>query len=190
MVANKLTHSFFLRPDVIRISRDLLGHYLFTRLQNKPVTGGMIVETEAYKGIESADGGPFGAVVIKGAEVIFKAHSTVIKDNDPTHHAEINAISSASNVLGTYDLSGCILYSTTEPCPMCFSAVHWARIDKVVYGTKIRDVKELGFNELAIPASKMKTEGASEVEIEEGFMLNECEKLLRFWDGFADKVTY
>jgi guanine deaminase len=145
---------------------------------------------EAYQGIKSGDGGPFGVVIVKGAELIAEAHNTVIRDNDPTHHAEINAISAASKVLGTYDLSGCTLYSTTEPCPMCFSAIHWARIDKVVYGTKIEDVKELGFNELSIPALKMKAEGASEVEIEEGVMLAECVELLRFWEALPDKLTY
>jgi len=145
---------------------------------------------EAYQGIKSGDGGPFGVVIIKGVELIAKSHNTVIGDNDPTHHAEINAISTASKILGAYDLSGCTLYSTTEPCPMCFSAIHWARIDKVVYGTKIEDVKDLGFNELSIPALKMKTEGGSEVEIEEGFMFAECVKLLRFWEALPDKCTY
>ena len=145
---------------------------------------------EAYSGIKEVHGGPFGAIIIKNGKVIGRSHNTVVRDNDPTHHAEINAISEASRNLGTYDLSGCSLYSTTEPCPMCFSAIHWARIERIVYGTEIDDVKRLGFNELTIPVSKMKTEGASGVEIEAGFMTQKCRELLIFWDTLPNKVIY
>lgn len=145
---------------------------------------------EAYSGVKSGDGGPFGVVIVKHGEVISSAHNTVLRDNDPTRHAEINAIREAAKKEGTYDLSGLEIYSTTEPCPMCFSAVHWARIDRLIYGTRIEDVKKLGFNELTIPVSRMKEEGSSEVEIEAGFMLEECEELLRFWDSLPNKVVY
>jgi guanine deaminase len=145
---------------------------------------------EAYNGVKAGDGGPFGAVVVKGAEVLAASHNRVISGKDPTKHAEINAISLAAEKLGTYDLSGCEIYTTTEPCPMCFSAIHWARIKKIVYGTKIGDVKKLGFNELSIPACRMKEAGSSPVEIEGGFMLSECERLLEFWKGLPDRQTY
>ncbi|MFH1665403.1 MAG: deaminase, partial [Candidatus Omnitrophota bacterium] len=91
---------------------------------------------------------------------------------------------------GTYDLSGCEIYSTTEPCPMCFSAIHWARIHKLIYGTSIDDVRKLGFNELTIPAARMKREGGSPVKMEPGFMRAECEQLLKFWETLPDKKVY
>ena len=145
---------------------------------------------EARKGSSSGEGGPFGAVVAKEGRIISSAHNSVLKDNDPTQHAEIKAISEAARELGTYDLSGCDLYTTTEPCPMCFSAIHWARIGKVIYGTDIKDVKELGFNELTISVSEMKERGASPVEISSGFMRTECEDLLKFWESLPDKQVY
>jgi len=145
---------------------------------------------EARAGMTSGEGGPFGAVVVMGDRIISRAHNTVLKDNDPTRHAEVKAISEAARKLGSYDLSGCEIYSTTEPCPMCFSAIHWARIQKVIFGTRISDVAELGFNELAIPAGKMKHYGGSAVDIEEGFLRAECEKLLKEWEDLPDKRTY
>lgn len=145
---------------------------------------------EAYAGIKASEGGPFGAVVVKNGEVLSSAHNTVLGDNDPTRHAEVKAISAAAKKLGTYDLSGCEIYSTTEPCPMCFSAIHWARLDRVIYGTSIEDVKERGFNEMAIHASEMKRMGMSGVDVAGGFMKDECLALLEFWDNLPQKRIY
>lgn len=145
---------------------------------------------EARKGSSSGEGGPFGAVVARGEDLVSSAHNSVLRDNDPTMHAEIKAISQAARKLGTYDLSGCDIYTTTEPCPMCFAAIHWARIGRVIYGTDIKDVKELGFNELTIPVSEMKEKGSSPVEIDGGFMRDECEDLLKFWESLPDKRVY
>ena len=145
---------------------------------------------EATGGIKSGDGGPFGAVIVKSGEILASSHNTVLKNNDPTQHAEINVISLSSGKLDSYDLSGCVLYSTTEPCPMCFSAIHWARIDRVVYGTNIEDVAKLGFNELSIPVSKMKEQGPSSVEITPDFMRDECLELLSFWSTLPDRKVY
>ncbi|MGD2279191.1 MAG: nucleoside deaminase [Candidatus Omnitrophota bacterium] len=145
---------------------------------------------EARSGSSVGDGGPFGVVIAKDGEALASAHNTVLADNDPTRHAEIKAISAASRKLGNYDLSGCDIYSTTEPCPMCFGAIHWARIDRLFYGTGIEDVKKLGFNELAIPAARMKKIGSSPLEIRGGFMREECEELLRFWENLPDRRVY
>src|SRR5688572_14829378 len=101
----------------------------------------------ARKNLSRPQGGPFGACVVRGGRVIAQARNTVLRDCDATRHAEVNAIRLASRKLGRFDLKGCTLYSTTEPCPMCFSAIHWARIEAVYYGTSIVDVKKLGFNE-------------------------------------------
>lgn len=145
---------------------------------------------EAYEGIEEAHGGPFGAVIVNGDEVLAAAHNTVLRDNDPTRHAEIKTISAAAGKRGTFDLSGCVIYTTTEPCPMCFSAIHWAKIDCVVYGTQIKDAQELGFNELCITSAKMKEIGTSPVNIHSGFMEDECKTLLKHWETLSDKKVY
>jgi tRNA(Arg) A34 adenosine deaminase TadA len=145
---------------------------------------------EALSGIKAGHGGPFGAVVARSGEVIAAAHNTVLSDNDPTQHAEVRAISAAARKLGTYDLSGCEIYSTTEPCPMCFSAIHWARIGCLIYGTSIGDVAERGFNELAIAALQMKKIGSSPLVVTGGFMERECLELLEAWDTLPDKKVY
>jgi guanine deaminase len=105
---------------------------------------------EAMEGIENDDGGPFGAVVVRDGKVVSKAHNEVLKRNDPTAHAEILAIREASSILGRFDLSDCEIYSTSEPCPMCFSAIFWARIKRLVYGTTREDVAEIGFDDSLI----------------------------------------
>ncbi|MDP8299409.1 MAG: nucleoside deaminase [Candidatus Tantalella remota] len=145
---------------------------------------------EAYKGIDSGDGGPFGAVLVSGDRILASSHNRVLADNDPTRHAEVNVISEAARGKGTYDLSGSVLYTTTEPCPMCFSAIHWARIEKIVYGTDIEDVRVLGFNELTIPVSEMKSRGVSGVDLKGGFMRAECEELLKYWKTLPDAEVY
>lgn len=145
---------------------------------------------EAYRGIKAGHGGPFGAVVVKGGDVLAAAHNTVLGDNDPTRHAEIKAISIAAGKLGTYDLAGCAIYTTTEPCPMCFSAIHWAGIGDLIYGTDIDDVRELGFNEMTISVAEMKEAGGSAVNIRGSFMRAECEKLLEYWKTLPDKKVY
>ena len=131
--------------------------------------------------IEDNEGGPFGACIVKNDEIICLAHNTVLKENDATCHAEINAIRIASKKLKTHNLSGCTIYSTTEPCPMCFSAIHWARIDKIVSGSEIDDVKKLGFNELSISNQTLKQLGQSKIELITGYQREACIELLNDW---------
>ena len=144
---------------------------------------------EARKNIVRPAGGPFGACIVRGAEVLAVARNTVLK-NDATCHAEVNAIRSASRRLKTHDLSGCMIYSTTEPCPMCFGAIHWSRIRGLAYGTRIVDVKKLGFSELSISNRRMKTLGGSRVEIISGFLREECLELLAAWSRLIDRPVY
>ncbi len=92
-------------------------------------------------------GGPFGACVVKDGEIIGKGINRVIKDNDPTAHAEITAIRNACKKLGTYDLTGCELYTSCYPCPMCLSAIIWANIKKVYYGNTKEDAADIGFRD-------------------------------------------
>jgi guanine deaminase len=145
---------------------------------------------EAEKNLLSLDGGPFGACIVKGGRVISVAGNTVLSCNDATCHAEVNAIRAASQRLKDYYLSGCVIYSTTEPCPMCFSAIHWAKLEAVYFGTTINDVKKLGFDELRISAKKMKSLGGSKVKVVSGVLKTECLKLLRDWNKLANKRVY
>ncbi len=145
---------------------------------------------EAKKNLKTIDGGPFGVCIVKGSKVLSVSRNLVLKKNDPTLHAEVCAIKEASRKLGNFVLSGCVIYSTCEPCPMCFSAIHWARIEAVVYGTNILDAKSSGFNELSIPANKMKQYGRSKVKVIAGFMADECRELFQDWDKLENKRLY
>lgn len=102
---------------------------------------------EARKGMEIGDGGPFGAAVIREGEIVALGHNKVLLTNDPTAHAEITAIRKASNILGRFDLSDCILYTTCYPCPMCMGAIFWARIPTVYYASSMDDAAEGGFDD-------------------------------------------
>ena len=109
-----------------------------------------IAAKEAFRGIRKNEGGPFGAVIVKDSKIISKAHNLVLKTNDPTAHAEVNAIRKASKKLGRFDLNDCEIYASCEPCPMCLSAIYWARIKKVYYGCSEKDAEKLGFDDRKI----------------------------------------
>ncbi len=133
---------------------------------------------------------PFGACIVKKDEVVACAHNGVWQTTDITAHAEIRAIRVACKKLKTIDLSGCIIYSTCEPCPMCFCACHWARIDKIVYGTRIVDARRRGFHELQIPNQKLKKMGGSPVKIVSDFLREESKKLFVDWFRRKNKKVY
>ena len=137
---------------------------------------------EARGNLARPDGGPFGACIVRNGRVVAAARNTVLARRDPTCHAEVNAIRLVARKLGTHDLSGCRIFSTTEPCPMCFAAIHWAGIDEVVFGTRIADVARLGFRELTISNRTMRRLGDSEVRIVAGVLREECLGLLREWE--------
>lgn len=102
---------------------------------------------EALKAVHKHDGGPFGAVVVKDGVIIGRGHNQVVSSHDPTAHAEVMAIRDASKALGRFDLSDCVLYTTCEPCPMCYSATHWAKIEKLYYGATRQDAANIGFDD-------------------------------------------
>tara|TARA_R110002110_G_scaffold415044_1_gene647656 strand:+ start:8099 stop:8551 length:453 start_codon:yes stop_codon:yes gene_type:complete len=104
----------------------------------------------AFQGVRNDEGGPFGAAVVKGDQIISVAHNTVLIDKDPTCHAEVNAIRMACKVLGTHILSDCELYTTVEPCPMCLSAIYWARIKKVYAAAQKNVAAKYGFDDVFI----------------------------------------
>lgn len=102
---------------------------------------------EARTGIVHHHGGPFGSVIVKDGKVIARDHNRVLKNNDPTCHGEISTIREACMHLSNFDLSGCTLYTTGEPCHMCLCACMWANIDKIYYGCTIKDNEEIGFRD-------------------------------------------
>lgn len=124
---------------------------------------------------------PFGAVVLCGGEIVAESHNTVWRDTDPTAHAEVNAIRTAATKLGRIALGGCTMLTTCEPCPMCLSAIHWSRIDRVVYGAAISDAEAAGFGELRFDACKLAAMGGSNLRVEAGPHRDECADLFRKW---------
>lgn len=142
---------------------------------------------EARKGIRKGHGGPFGAVIVKNGEVIAKAHNSVIKNNDATCHGEMEAIRKASKKLGTHDLSGCEIYTTGEPCPMCFAAILWANIDKIYYGCNILDTEAIGFRDnLFYEMQNSNGKDKLLVEVDR----KHCLKLYKEYQDIKDKEQY
>ncbi len=133
---------------------------------------------------------PFGCAIARDGEVIAAAGNTVWRDTDPSAHAEVNAIRAACRRLGTIDLSGCVLYSTCEPCPMCFATAHWARIPRVVFGASIPDAARAGFNEMALTNEQIKALAGLGVELVPGVRADECRRLFVEWQGRAGARPY
>ena len=104
---------------------------------------------EALDGMKKNEGGPFGAAIVRDGKLIASAHNRVLASNDPTAHAEINAIRKASEMLSTHNLSDCVLYTTCYPCPMCLGAILWAHIPKVYYASSMEDAARGGFDDQA-----------------------------------------
>jgi len=134
-------------------------------------------------GLEKRTGGCFGAVVVKNGKIVGEGYNNVISRNDPTWHGEVGAIRDASARLGTPHLRGCVLYTSSEPCPMCMGACYWARIDKIFYATTAKDVKEHGrfededfYEEFAKPPADRNIPALE-------FMREEAVKV---WEEFAD----
>ncbi|MFA5156561.1 MAG: nucleoside deaminase [Candidatus Omnitrophota bacterium] len=144
---------------------------------------------KARQGIKKGQS-PFGACIVKNGAVLSLSHNVVWKSADITAHAEINAIRQACKKLKNIDLSGCVVYSTCEPCPMCFSACHWAGISRIVFGTGIKDAKKYGFNELEIASSRMKNMGKCAVRIKAGVLRKESLQLFRLWAGIPGSRAY
>lgn len=144
---------------------------------------------KAKEGIQKGQS-PFAACIVKEGKVIACEHNSVWRSSDITAHAEMNSIRSACRRLGSIDLSGCTIYSTCEPCPMCFSACHWARIARIVYGSRIADAQKSGFHELTIPALRMKKLGRSRISARGGVLRKENLELFAIWSRQPQARTY
>ena len=134
-------------------------------------------------------GGPFGAVIVKDGEIIAAASNNVTQDNDPTAHAEVSAIRDAAKKLKTFNLSGCEIYTSCEPCPMCFGAVYWARLDKLYFANTKQDAKAIGFDdsfiyeEIELPYNKRKIPNIQ-------LLQNEAIEAFKDWEQKEDKTEY
>lgn len=146
---------------------------------------------EVARGGIAAGQSPFGAVIATQAgEVIHEANNTVHASCDSTAHAEINTIRGACNRLGTIDLRGHVIAATCEPCPMCAAAIHWARLDAVVYGATIADARRAGFSELSLSCSTLYSQGGSEVVIHRGVLEDQCRALFDTWLSGPNPKAY
>ena len=141
------------------------------------------------RGVEAGQT-PFGACIVRDGRVVASAHNRVWLDTDSTAHAEVCCIRQACIAVGAIDLAGCVIYSTTEPCPMCFGAIHWAKIARIVYGAAIADARDFGFSELDISNRWLKELAGSPVDIVDGVMRDEAVQLFRDWRSRVDHRVY
>ncbi|MBS5550778.1 MAG: nucleoside deaminase [Bacteroides sp.] len=134
-------------------------------------------------------GGPFGAVIARNGEIVATGVNRVTSNCDPTAHAEVSAIRAAAKVLGTFDLSGCEIYTSCEPCPMCLGAIYWAHLDRMYYGNNQHDAAKIGFDdafiyrELELPIADRRLKA-------EELLPEEAIQAFRAWEEKADKVKY
>lgn len=141
---------------------------------------------EAMKGIKKGHGGPFGTVIVKDGEIIARGHNKVLLKNDATCHGEMEAIRSASKKLNSFDLSGCELYTTGEPCPMCLGAILWSNISRVYYGCNILDTEDIGFRDKKFYEMDETEKGKFIHELDR----EECLKLFQEYKKISDKKNY
>ena len=162
-----------------RVGRAMENHEKFMRMA--------IALSE--KNVAEGLGGPFGAVIVKGDQVIAASANTVVPTNDPTAHAEVSAIRLACQELNTYILEGCVIYTSCEPCPMCFGAIYWARLDKIYYANTKADAAAIGFDdhfiydELDLPIDDRKL---PVVEL----LRDEALGAFRAWEAHEGKTHY
>ena len=133
--------------------------------------------------------GPFGAVIVKNEKIIAEGSNKVTSNNDPTAHGEIVAIREACKKLNNFSLNGCELYSTCEPCPMCLSAIYWARIDKIYYANTREDARKIDFDDSLIYTELQKNIDKRKIPMIQ-MMRDEALKAFELWDKKKDKVKY
>ena len=144
---------------------------------------------EALTGIRRGEGGPFGAVIVKDEKIIGKGHNTVLKSHDPTAHAEINAIRDACSSVEHHHLTGSVIYTNFEPCPMCLSAIYWANIRTFYYCAGHDYAGRIGFldrhlyRELTLPIKEREMKSWK-------ITLGEMDRLMKEWDGMEGKILY
>ncbi|HOK04921.1 MAG TPA: nucleoside deaminase [Victivallales bacterium] len=144
---------------------------------------------EAMKAVKSGDGGPFGAIIVKNGKIISKAHNMVIALNDPTAHAEVLAIRKACQKLKSYSLTECEIFSSCEPCPMCLSAIYWARIPKLYYGCTRDDAEKIGFDDNFLYKIFLGKRTKKNIKKQKIYR-REILKIFKSWENKKDKILY
>lgn len=145
--------------------------------------------TLASQNIQAALGGPFGAVVVKDGRVIGEGTNSVTSTNDPTAHAEVTAIRAACAALQTFQLDGCDIYTTCEPCPMCFGAIYWARIRHVYYACVAADAAAAGFSDQHIYREIARRVDERDVQFTQ-LMRDEALACFQEWNQMANRIVY
>jgi len=130
------------------------------------------------KAIKLAKKGIVSSIIVKGDKIISQGITTVLKEQQPFRHGEINAIEKACKKFKSFNLSGCWLYTTYEPCPMCASAYVWARIEGIVYGASMEDRNEICTQRIIIPCEDVLKKGTPKLKLHKNFMRKECKKVL------------
>jgi guanine deaminase len=143
----------------------------------------------ARTGMNNGKGGPFGAVVVRDGEVVGQSPNCVTSTNDPTAHAEVMAIRDACQRLGTFQLEGCTLYTSCEPCPMCLGAIYWARPARVVYAATHADAATAGFDDSFIYAELAKPHSQRSIPTEQA-LPQEAKSIFEDWIAKQDRVRY
>jgi guanine deaminase len=140
-------------------------------------------------GMEAGDGGPFGAVIVKEGKIVGEGRNRVVLSNDPTAHGEMVAIRETAKSLATFNLKGCDLYTSSQPCPMCLGAIYWSRIDRIYYGNSVQDAAAIGFDDeffyrqlMSPPQERL----VSEVQL----LAKEARQVFNDYAAKPDRVTY
>lgn len=155
---------------------------------NKKELMNKAIELSKY-GMDNNFGGPFGAIIVKNGEIVAEGFNRVTSSNDPTAHAEITAIRNACQKLGTFDLSGCEIYTSCEPCPMCLAAIYWARIEKIYYANTKNDAAKIDFDDDFIYEEFKKTRDNRTIPTEQ-VGRDEAIKVFEIWNNKNDKTEY
>ena len=143
----------------------------------------------ARKKTEAGAGGPFGAVVVKDGRIIAEGWNRVTSANDPTAHAEIMAIRNACAALGTFQLSGCRIYTSCEPCPMCLGAIYWARLERIYYANTRAEAARIGFDDALIYSEIALPPEARRIPMTR-LLADEAIAAFRAWEDSPDKIRY
>jgi len=143
----------------------------------------------AAQGMRAGDGGPFGAVVVKDGRIVGEGNNRVTSSNDPTAHAEVGAIRAACRTLGTYSLEGCEIYTSCEPCPMCLSAIYWARIGRIYYANGRADAATIGFDDAFIYGEVAKPIDRQSIPVER-LLAEEARAAFAEWQANPNLIRY
>ena len=143
----------------------------------------------ATENVMNGNGGPFGAVIVRDERIIGEGANSVTATNDPTAHAEVNAIRTAARALGTFDLSGCELYTSCEPCPMCLAATYWARISAIYYAANAADAARAGFDD-AFLYNELRKDHAARSLPSQQLLADEAWASFKAWIESPNKIEY